>query len=186
MLLEVVSCEERGGQSVVIYVDDEDSYELIEHLTSLSLEGAAGLVAAVPRDVDVVHLRLVLLDVAGLLGLVRALLVAAGIPRDAHVVLELHVPLDHGQRLGLVVAQVARKHARLIGARHARRRAGRVLVVAELGQIGPRGECKLGAFYNGFVVAVAHGFCVCICETPRAHTASRAVLTKVHALFASS
>ena len=31
--LEFGSCEKRGGQSVVVYVDDEDSYELFERLT---------------------------------------------------------------------------------------------------------------------------------------------------------
>jgi hypothetical protein len=40
------------------------SYELFERLTLLSLEGAAGLVAAVPLDVDVVFELLVPLEVA--------------------------------------------------------------------------------------------------------------------------
>ena len=62
--LRLPTVEERGGKRVVVYVDDEDSYEPFDRLTSLRLVGAAGLVAVVPLDVDVVAVRLVPLELA--------------------------------------------------------------------------------------------------------------------------
>ena len=53
----------RGIRAIVVNVDEEDSYEVIERLTLLGLVVAADHCALVQHDADVVDVRLVPLEV---------------------------------------------------------------------------------------------------------------------------